>query len=440
MAEAMVLHMAPSKIAAPSWTYLFYDIGLDRNASIFMDIHCQTRATNAYLIMLTDAQFKNWEGSRPFLPEPGHKLNSYLVSYWRQNLDSGIRTTHRIRTPHAERYHMGILNVGPEELTVRAEIRFTNPYDQHLPLQYEHVPASLGFVASAFLVSSATLLVLFITVWRRKRTAIHSLILAAQLLKFISLVLECQDFNIISRTGHTSVLRAATYGLLQKLHATLDVLLLLVASLGWKIHRSRLSLIEVRFLAGISTILLYLGTLEVFCGMSSSCDSYLLGRYVSQALCYLVIIFALHFNCQVVHTRLADAFVSPLVEDLYEKRQTYYILWTAFVVWILQPSVLLLIQVYLLDWRQVWLYMLLRGLSSWVVCLIVAFALCPRPPVVPVLSVVLGPSDLRHRNGLLDVDSVDSRSDRGDIDTETASEPISEYASMVSDTDTTSLE
>merc|ERR1719387_3148309 len=130
--------------------------------------------------------------------------------------------------------------------------------------------------------------------------------------------------------------------------------------------------------------------------------------------------------------RLTDAFVSPLVEDLYEKRQTYYILWTAFVAWILQPSVLLVIQVYLLDWRQTWVYMLLRGLSSWAVCLMVAFALCPRPPVVPVLNVVLGPTDARRLNGFLDSES---GSERGGVDTETTSEAaLSEYASMVSDT------
>lgn len=187
------------------------------------------------------------------------------------------------------------------------------------------------------------------------------------------------------------MMRALVWGLLEKVHFTMELMLLLLASLGWKVHRPRLSAVEVRFLAGLSTVLMYLGTLEVLCGEEPVCANYKLGRYVLQALCYLVIVFALHFNCQVVHMRLTDAFVSPTAADLYEKQKTYRVLTRAFFVVVMQPSVLLLIQVYILGWRQTWVYMLLRGLSGWLICMVVAFALCPRPPTMCVLGAVLGP-------------------------------------------------
>merc|ERR1712100_805779 len=119
----------------------------------------------------------------------------------------------------------------------------------------------------------------------------------------------------------------------------------LLISLGWKFLRSSLNVTEVRFAVGISVISFYLGVFEVTCTTSSAWRGYHLSRYILHSLCCLVVIVAMNFNLQMIHSQLLDAPASMDAGKTYTKLRAYRAFRWVFLAFIVAPTIELFLKV-----------------------------------------------------------------------------------------------
>ncbi|CAD7953956.1 unnamed protein product [Amoebophrya sp. A120] len=84
--------------------------------------------------------------------------------------------------------------------------------------------------------------------------------------------------------------------LFEKIETIVELEILLLFALGWKILRRRLNMTEIRFLLGIGVISFYLAIFELTCQTTSTCSGYKLSRDILHSLAFLVIIVAVNFN------------------------------------------------------------------------------------------------------------------------------------------------
>ena len=97
------------------WTFLAFDIGLDPQATVTIDLQNEQLANNTYVMVLTHAQWSAWRRVQPqTLPKAGSShndgLNSYLISYWRTGITDRARASFRINAPEKNRYHVSSMH------------------------------------------------------------------------------------------------------------------------------------------------------------------------------------------------------------------------------------------------------------------------------------------------------------------------------------------
>lgn len=135
-----------------------------------------------------------------------------------------------------------------------------------------------------------------------------------------------------------------------KLHTICKILLLLMTALGWRVLRQRLAMMELRFTVLALLSALTLAILQVFGNFSTEpIMSLTLFFYIVRVVCYLVIIFAMNFNLQLIALHLVESPVTPTVALLYQKQQVYAQFRLIFLAIVFQPSVLMWLQVSVLN-------------------------------------------------------------------------------------------
>jgi len=366
------------------WTFLAFDIGLDPQATLTIDLQNEQPANNTYLMVLTHAQWAAWRRVQPqTLPKAGSShndgLNSYLISYWRTGINDRVRASFRINAPEKNRYHIGVLNAQQMMLKLKGELSLVNPGGEQLSLQEQGVPGVLLWASALFFASCGLFSVLLLAASRRGRTAMHLVMSAVLLLKGIVLLLWWCDCMQVSRTGSSTVIGNIGWQLLDKVQTILELMMFLLIALGWKFLRGTLNITEVRFAVGISVISFYLGVFEVACKTASTCSGYQLSRYILHSLCYLVVIVAMNFNLQMIYAQITDAPASLESGKLYRKHQAYKLFRWIFLMFIIAPTVELFLKVTVMPWDAVWLYILIQQLRTWAIYVCVAIAFRPDP-------------------------------------------------------------
>lgn len=377
------------------WTFLEYDIGLEPQSTIEIDLYNDRPVLNLFVMVLTHEQWSAWEHEEP-TTLPGSEsgdgsqggLDSHLVSHWRSNLNAHLQARFNVSTPTKARYYIGVLNVQEQFIKLHGTISMVNPGGKQLPLQEQQVPPVLLATSGLFFASCAVYGALVSLGPRQRRTEMHLLMGAALLLKGIVLILWWFDYLQVAATGSNSTLGQVGWQLLEKIQTILELMLFLLIALGWKFLRPTLNVNEKRFALGISVISFYLGVFEVVCTSQATCSGYQLSRYILHSLCYLVVIVAMNFNLQMVGAQIQEAPANLESGKLYRKHQAYKVFRWIFLAFIIAPTVELFLKVTVMPWDAIWLYVLLQQLRTWgiYVSIIFAFASLPSPPPLRVFE------------------------------------------------------
>jgi len=328
---------------------LWEDIGLAPGAIVSLNITNTAETKDMVLVILSQAQWAIWTGD----PKVTFSKNSsYLISEYRVPFAHRVVVRHRIEAPRIERYYFGVLNVHRQNMELQGSMEFVNPFGEHLPYQWVHMPEMLWTMTVAFGGTFVVMALILVTVWIRGATLLHGLLLLCLVLKTANLALHWKYFEVISRAGDVSLWRFEVWQLVKRLHAISEVFLLLLTALGWKLLRARLSTTELKFMALAFCASVLLAMLQGWSTIRSRDEntnnepgrSFELIFYIIRVVCYLVIIFAMNLNLQLIEIHLRESPFTRTSAILYHKKQTYIGFRRIFVILVFRPSCIVLLE------------------------------------------------------------------------------------------------
>ena len=88
---------------------------------------------------------------------------------------------------------------------------------------------------------------------------------------------------------------------------------------------------------------------------TTSCEILIFTEYVIQALVMLAIIIALNYNIAQLRQNITGGTWGRLTHQLYDKLAAFYIFRSIFMLYLLAPTLLLVIQIMILTWRYNWI-------------------------------------------------------------------------------------
>mmetsp|Transcript_52244 Transcript_52244/g.145783 ORF Transcript_52244/g.145783 Transcript_52244/m.145783 type:complete len:571 (-) Transcript_52244:75-1787(-) len=380
---------------------LMYDVGLAPGALLSLNISNEMPSNGTVLMILSSGQWDLWRhyGLRSL---DGKSYSNYLVSYWRRPLYEQLAVRHIIRAAEPDRYFVCILNKFGAPMSLQSDIDYVNPDGQHLPLQMVGLPEILKVFTAAFFVLMAVVAFIVTFVWVRRATLLHALVVVCLWLKSFELAMKLKYFALIARVGEAPEQLYQVWQLCAKFHGILEIMLLLLIALGWRILRSRLSESERRFtLIAIGSTSI-LAALQVCCNVTVAEPAVNLWFYLVRVICYIVIIFATNFNLQLIHAHLVESPVAPYVAVLYQKHQAYAQFRRLFLAVIFRPSVILWIQVSMFKQEMWWVVNALDEAYAWAIYMGIFIALRPgssRRGMLPLIRCVLAKPAEGESNG-----------------------------------------
>mmetsp|Transcript_40530 Transcript_40530/g.71268 ORF Transcript_40530/g.71268 Transcript_40530/m.71268 type:complete len:533 (-) Transcript_40530:110-1708(-) len=367
LTPAGALHMHVDANALPwFWTPLLPKVGLDANATIYINLKTSQPAPNAFVLFFSEKQFI--AAAHVFPPHRRHS-SSYLPCNWRSSLAEPVQAWHRVQAPGPGRYWLGIIQTVPGAVQgLSGEVSFVNPGGEELYVQQHAVPTVILVVAWLFFMS-ATALFALTALRRRGRSRLHVLMLFTLLAKCFVLLLVRQDFKQVSKTGVQSVPREVVWQLLRQVQSIMEVVVFYVIGLGWKVTRPQLRASEWAFAATISILSFFLGSFEVACSTFAACagTNYVLTQFTLHSLCYLVVIVATNFNIFTLQRQISEALATPVTGTLYTKYRAYCWFRGFFLFFVVIPSVTNFLALHVLSWHEFWVVVLVREASLWLV-------------------------------------------------------------------------
>lgn len=358
-------------------TLLVNNFGLQPNATITIDLRTPAPASDAHILILTDAQLAQVRvSSRGF--KDGH-----VPCAWRASLVRRIQMEYRVASARDERYHIGLLTLVPHVgQGLVGEVELVNPDGNQLSVQQRGLDDVAYLFAFAFSSTAVGLTVMLLWALHRgwgRPNHLHGLLFAMLLLKSLVLWLLRRDVRLIALTGVESLGRHVTWSLLRQVQQVLELLLFYVIALGWKIIRPELRHSEWVFALSVVVPSMLLGCMEVGCNSTGACSgqTYHAAQFTLQSLCYLIVIVATNFNIFVLQREIAEALARPSTGTLYAKYRTFCFFRMSFLLYILIPSFTEILALQGFAWNELRVVMLLHELMVWVVLTGVCWLVCP---------------------------------------------------------------
>jgi len=361
---------------------LVWDIGLEPGATVSLKLTNRVPSNGTVAVILTRSQWDAWTSKGiKIIPGPSHSYSSYLVSHWRSPFRETLVEELRIVAPAPERYTIGVLNVHRHVMMLTADITYTNPGGNPLPYQLAHTPQFLWCATVAFVALMLVIVLLLMLAWPRSTSLLHGILVGCLWLKSSTLALKWRYFDLLLKEGQAPSWRLQIWQMGDKLHTICKILLLLMTALGWRVLRQRLAMMELRFTVLALLSALTLAILQVFGNFSTEpIMSLTLFFYIVRVVCYLVIIFAMNFNLQLIALHLVESPVTPTVALLYQKQQVYAQFRLIFLAIVFQPSVLMWLQVSVLNAEGTqWAAHALYEASAWIIYAALFATLRPGP-------------------------------------------------------------
>jgi hypothetical protein len=238
--------------------------------------------------------------------------------------------------------------------------------------------------------------------WRRNRVSDERLLVVALLslgCKVIEASLKLSHYNRLSDGQLYLSILPFVSSIMEAASASCLLLLLALSSLGISISRVQIHVREVIVLFSVISVHFMTGLLQAFCRESSSptavippsssssissivrkeysgggddnlpsnmdldqyylltstCEVLIFSEYVIQALVMLGIIIALNYNIASLRQHIAGVPWQNLTHELYDKLECFNVFRTIFMLYLLAPTVLLVIQIMILTWRYNWM-------------------------------------------------------------------------------------
>ncbi|EEQ97906.1 dual specificity protein phosphatase, putative [Perkinsus marinus ATCC 50983] len=226
--------------------------------------------------------------------------------------------------------------------------------------------------------------------WRRYYTLLHVFHLSVLLWMSLYFSLWYRSLKEQDVTGNPNTLTARWLPQLsQKIYDILELMMYLLTALGWQTSRPRLNRTEVRFAGVISTVSMYLGFFEITCTSEQVCAGYRLSRLILHSLAYLCIIVAVNFHLAVINNQIREAGISLDTGRMYQRFYAYSAFRVAFLLFIIQPTVMLFIQMSVFSWYEEWAVTLIYWLIKWLLLLAVAWSFKPRPKNLKLFNIAV---------------------------------------------------
>lgn len=158
---------------------------------------------------------------------------------------------------------------------------------------------------------------------------------------------------------------------------TLTCVLLMV--LGWSTVHFRLTQIQIRVSAGALGLFLVMGLGSSSCleDTSTACESLFLVTYIIRALLMLGIIICLNFTITQLRAMLAHTQWDPSSAYCYARTKQFQTFRVGFVLYLLLPTAILLVQDILYTWEQDWLGTALPDILQVLMYLLVGSTFAP---------------------------------------------------------------
>lgn len=299
-------------------------------------------------------------------------LSSYFKSALRVPIeDSHIQFSYSI--PYEANCLLALVNPLGTATMVDGVVKMVNPGENQLSLEDFALRPTVFAALLLNVATSLVLGVLLVTLWRHSRTDLHVLMTINFLIKSIYLLFDWRNLSLFSLYGELDTFSWVLPRMIAKVKDIVSLVLILLLSLGWKVYRRQLTVLEVRFCAGFCVLSFYLGVFE------ASMGGFQASREILHSLAYLAVIIAIKFNITVLQSYLADTDLGAATARTYQKLQGYRCFRIIFFMFILKPSILLFYKLSFLPEGDEgnWLLVCLDNIIDW--CLFVTLLYAFRP-------------------------------------------------------------
>ena len=252
-----------------------------------------------------------------------------------------------------------------------------NPGDNYLPI--EDIPLPRIY----FILMCGTALILCLwkmemIINRQHISSLHTMIAIPLMIRVIAMLVNSIYYLKLNEYGKVDLMTAIGNVFLSKFVMMLQLLLLFLVGLGWKVTRADITAREKRL------IVLSFGFYFLFILLASSCGDdqencapYELAEYVVHSLLLLAVIVAINFNLTHLRSSLNEyswSFMAPLY---YRNLKQYQLFRWLFLAFLLLPTFILLIELLILGWEYSWLTIFTSEVSYLSIYLILAVQFLP---------------------------------------------------------------
>jgi hypothetical protein len=170
--------------------------------------------------------------------------------------------------------------------------------------------------------------------------------------------------------------------ILEKVFDLLEVLVYVVTALGWQTLRTSLSDQEIQLMLVLSTFSLVFGGFEIACGDDQiQCGGYTSARMLMHMFGYLAAIVAFNYHIAFLTAHIRENSIASTQSGvMYIKLSQFRWFRIIFLLFIVQPTVAVILRADILDWVDDWLFLTLFWASK--LALIGAVAIVFRPIVL----------------------------------------------------------
>lgn len=196
----------------------------------------------------------------------------------------------------------------------------------------------------------------FFGMWMRK---IHILFGLTLLFKIIYMAVEYSEFSHRNVTGEISPPLLSLFYFISLFSDFASLSTFLLLAMGWTLVRQIMTDKEMQIIFGSLVSYLVAGMANAACSESDVCNFVFLLSYVLRCCVFLGIIVAINFTV----TRLRSSIIqSPWVSSLslqYCRAKQYHFLRLALLLYLILPTVFLIIQAKVFTWREEWIFLML---------------------------------------------------------------------------------
>jgi hypothetical protein len=186
-------------------------------------------------------------------------------------------------------------------------------------------------------------------------------------------------WNQWNETGIENTHLKLAVSLLEMFEDVVSLGCMLLMCLGWSTVHFRLTQIQIRVAAGALSLYLIMGMAAAGCldTEAAACQGLWLVSYILQALIMLCVIISLNFTITQLRAMLYHTPWDPTSPYCYARTKQFQTFRIAFVLYLLMPTIILIIQDVVYTWEQDWLGTALPDIMQVLMYLNVGSAFAP---------------------------------------------------------------